>query len=155
MSKKTKKIIIWIFAVWVVVCLTSAMIQLFNEESKNMATQQPEVTEVIPVDIEGDSLLLMRCKELYDELKQIKGQKDFKQFGFGEGGPYKDWIKKVNLFSKEESIRLMRAYGIVAGDLEMLGLEYAASKGEETDFSRTKTKELEELFTNPVRRDAE
>ena len=47
----------------------------------------------------------------------------------------------------------MRAYGIVPDDIEMLGLEYALSKCEETDFSKSKKKELDQLFANPVRID--
>ena len=86
---------------------------------------------------------------------EIKESNTFKQYGFSEVSPHKDWLKKVKDFTPEEGQRLMRAYGMVPGDIEMLGMEYVESKCEETDFTKSKRKELDELFANPVRRDAE
>ena len=85
----------------------------------------------------------------------MKESNTFKQYGLSEASPHKDWLKKVKDFTPEEGQRLMRAYGIVPGDIEMLGMEYVTSRCKETDFTKSKRKELENLFANPVRIDAE
>ena len=154
---KAKKIILWFFGIWIAVALVYAVMSALTDFRQEHITEplsaQEQVQEVI--DIQGDSLLLIRCKTLYDELMEMKGRYTFKHYGFSEDGPHKEWLKKVKKFTPEESQRLMRAYGIVPGDIEMLGLEYAESRCEETDFTKSKTEELDALFANPIRRDAE
>jgi hypothetical protein len=86
---------------------------------------------------------------------EMKESNTFKQYGLSEASPHKDWLMKVKDFTPEEGQRLMRAYGIVPGDIEMLGMEYVTSRCKETDFTKSKRKELENLFANPVRIDAE
>ena len=152
-----KKIILWVVGIWfatgLVYAVKSALTDSQQEPVAEPHQAQEHVEEV--VDVQGDSLLLMRCKALYDELMELKGRYTFKHYGFSEESPHKDWLKKVQKFTPEESLRLMRAYGIVPGDIEMLGMEYVESRCEETDFTKSKRKELEELFANPVRRDTE
>ena len=152
-----KKIILWVVGIWFATGLVYAVVSVLTDSKQEpiSETQQVRVQVKEMVDVQGDSLLLMRCKALYEELMELKGRYTFKHFGFSEESPHKDWLKKVQKFTPEESQRLMRAYGIVPGDIEMLGMEYVESRCEETDFTKSKRKELEELFVNPVRRDAE
>ena len=157
MTKKTKKIILGVVGIWLAVSLVFAVISALTDSQQEPVAEPQQVQEQVQevVDVQGDSLLLMRCKALYEELMELKGRYTFKHFGFSEESPHKDWLKKVQKFTPEESQRLMRAYGIVPGDIEMLGMEYVESRCEETDFTKSKRKELEELFANPVRRDTE
>lgn len=157
MTKKTKKIILWVVGIWIASALFFGTLSVLFDNMRKSSTEPQQVQEQVEevVDVQGDSLLLMRCKALYDELMEIKESNTFKQYGFSEAGPHKDWLKKVKDFTPEEGQRLMRAYGMVPGDIEMLGMEYVESKCEETDFTKSKRKELDELFANPVRRDAE
>ena len=154
---KAKKIILWFFGIWFAAALVYAVMSALTDSQQEPVAEphqaQEQVEEV--VDVQGDSLLLMRCKALYDELMDLKWRYTFKHYGFSEESPHKDWLKKVKDFTPEEGKRLMRAYGMVPGDIEMLGMEYVESKCEETDFTKSKRKELDELFANPVRRDAE
>lgn len=157
MTKKTKKIILWVVGIWIASALFFGTLSVLFDNMRKSSTEPQQVQEQVEevVDVQGDSLLLMRCKALYDELMEMKGSNTFKNYGFSEAGPHKDWLKKVKDFTPEEGQRLMRAYGMVPGDIEMLGMEYVKSRCEETDFTKSKRKELDELFANPVRRDAE
>ena len=157
MTKKTKKIILWVVGIWFASMFFFGMLSVLFDNMRESSAEswpvQEQVEEV--VDVQGDSLLLMRCKALYDELMEMKKSNTFKQYGLSEASPHKDWLKKVKDFTPEEGQRLMRAYGIVPGDIEMLGMEYVTSRCKETDFTKSKRKELENLFANPVRIDAE
>ncbi len=157
MTKKTKKIILWVVGIWLASMFFFGMLSVLFDNMRESSAEswpvQEQVEEV--VDVQGDSLLLMRCKALYDELMEMKESNTFKQYGLSEASPHKDWLKKVKDFTPEEGQRLMRAYGIVPGDIEMLGMEYVTSRCKETDFTKSKRKELENLFANPVRIDAE
>jgi len=154
---KAKKIILWVAGIWFASMFFFGMLSVLFDNMRESSAEPQQVQEQVEevVDVQGDSLLLMRCKALYDELMEIKESNTFKQYGFSEASHHKDWLKKVQKFTPEEGQRLMRAYGIVPGDIEMLGMEYVESRCEETDFTKSKRKELEELFANPVRRDAE
>lgn len=157
MTKKTKKIILWVAGIWFASMFFFGMLSVLFDNMRESSAEPQQVQEQVEevVDVQGDSLLLMRCKALYDELMEIKESNTFKQYGFSEASPHKDWLKKVKDFTPEEGQRLMRAYGMVPGDIEMLGMEYVESKCEETNYTKSKRKELDELFANPVRRDAE
>lgn len=157
MTKKTRKIILWVAGIWFASMFFFGMLSVLFDNMRESSAEPQQVQDEVEkvVDVQGDSLLLMRCKALYDELMEIKESNTFKQYGFSEASPHKDWLKKVKDFTPEEGQRLMRAYGMVPGDIEMLGMEYVESKREETDFTKSKRKELDELFANPVRRDAE
>lgn len=157
MTKKTKKIILWVAGIWFASMFFFGMLSVLFDNMRESSAEPQQVQEQVEevVDVQGDSLLLMRCKALYDELMEIKESNTFKQYGFSGASPHKDWLKKVKDITPEEGQRLMRAYGMVPGDIEMLGMEYVESKCEETDFTKSKRKELDELFANPVRRDAE
>ena len=157
MTKKTKKIILWVAGIWFASMLFFGMLSVLFDNMRESSAEPQQVQEQVEdvVDEQGDSLLLMRCKALYEELMEMKERPTFKEYGFSEAGPHKDWLKKVEDFKQEENMRLMRAYGIVPGDIKMLGLEYVSSRCGETDFTKSKRKELEELFATPLRRDAE
>ena len=157
MTKKTKKIILWVAGIWFASMLFFGMLSVLFDNMRESSAEPQQVQEQVEdvVDVQGDSLLLMRCKALYEELLEMKGRYTFNHYGFSEASPHKDWLKKVQKFTPEESQRLMRAYGIVPGDIKMLGLEYVSSRCEETEFTKSKRKELEELFATPLRRDAE
>ena len=157
MTKKTKKIILWVVGIWFASMFFFGMLSVLFDNMRESSAESWPVQEQVEkvVDVQGDSLLLMRCKALYDELMEMKESNTFKQYGLSEASPHKDWLKKVKDFTPEEGQRLMRAYGIVPGDIEMLGMEYVTSRCKETDFTKSKRKELENLFANPVRLDAE
>lgn len=75
-------------------------------------------------------------KGLYAELLDFKDDSEFEQKGFGEGGPYASWLKKVIDLKGNPDSKLLPQKGVVAGELEMLGLQYASSKGKETESTK-------------------
>lgn len=87
-------------------------------------------------------------KTLYQELQTFKNSDDFKSNGFGAGGSNSAWLEKVQGLKNNPDSKLLLKKGIVAGELEQLGLAYAGSKGQETDVTKTFTKIFEEAI-NP------
>ena len=70
MTKKTKKIILWVVGIWFASMFFFGMLSVLFDNMRESSAEswpvQEQVEEV--VDVQGDSLLLMRCKALYDEL---------------------------------------------------------------------------------------
>lgn len=87
-------------------------------------------------------------KTLYQELMTFKNSTDFKANGFGAGGSNSAWLEKVQGLKNNPDSKLLLKKGIVAGELEQLGLAYAGSKGQETEVTKTFTKIFEEAI-NP------
>lgn len=86
----------------------------------------------------ADDTVLTRYKNIYNKLMSFKNSPDFHFHGFGTGGKYHGWYMATQNFTEEEDLHLVQTYGIVFGDLLMLGQEYLKSQGQETDFSRNK-----------------
>jgi len=59
---------------------------------------------------------------------EFKDKSDFKTYGFGQGGTYSEWLTKVKDLKKNPDSKLLLQKGVVAGELEQLGLAYASSK---------------------------
>ena len=72
-------------------------------------------------------------KGLYLELMRFTNTSEFKKYGFGAGGKYKDWLIRVEELKENPDSELLLKIGITVADLEMLGLEYASSRGESTE----------------------
>jgi hypothetical protein len=87
-------------------------------------------------------------KTLYLELLTFKSTSDFKTNGFGAGGSNRDWLDKVKKLKDNPDSKLLLKKGVVAGELEQLGLAYAGSKGQETEVTKTFIKIFEEAI-NP------
>jgi len=144
MTKKTKKIILWVVGIWVAISLVPALFShSSNEQAPPVQTEAPAVKTINT----ADDAVLRRCKNLYNKLMSFKDSPDFHLYGFGKGGDYHGWYMAAHNFTKDDDLHLMQTYGFVSGDILMLGQEYVSSKGQETDYSRQKREELERIFS--------
>lgn len=85
--------------------------------------------------------LKSKVNKLFNSLMSFKTSYEFRDCGFGIGCKYNDWLLEVqSLKSVKGSDLFLSECGFVIGELEMLGLEYASSKGNETDYSRYTSK---------------
>ncbi len=87
-------------------------------------------------------------KGLYTELLMFKDKSDFKTYGFGQGGPYHEWLAKVQDLKQNPDIQLSLKQGIAVAELEQLGLAYVGSKGNETEAIKILTKSISEAITS-------
>lgn len=132
-------------------------VPFIDEEIKSpdniIAETIPTITED---DKKEDSLLLVRCKALFEEFLSFKDEKEFEEYGFGTGGKYHKWLIDVRNFSDEDNKRLM-IYGIVPGELEQLGMDYTnPSISEDGIKSRTELEHrLTRIFDLQIRNDAD
>ncbi len=77
------------------------------------------------------------AQSLFRSLLKFKDKGDFKYYGFGVGYKYNKWLLEVKrLKVNPENLLLLECCQFSLGDIEMLGLEYAGSRGEETEYSR-------------------
>ena len=144
MTKKTKKIILWVVGIWVAVSLVPALFShSSNEQISPVQTEAPAVKTINT----ADDAVLRRCKNLYNKLMSFKDSPDFHLYGFAKGGDYHGWYMAAYNFTKDDDLHLMQTYGFVSGDILTLGQEYVSSKGQETDYSRQKREELERIFS--------
>lgn len=77
----------------------------------------------------------LEAKRLFDELLAFKDEDKFKESGFGQDARYHRWLAAVQQLKIMPGSGGLRELGFVPGDLEMLGLEYARSRGRETKYS--------------------
>ena len=91
MTKKTKKIILWVAGIWFASMFFFGMLSVFFDNMREGSAEPQQVLEQVEdvVDVQDDSLLLMRCKALYEELMEMKERPTFKEYGFSEAGPHK------------------------------------------------------------------
>jgi hypothetical protein len=87
-------------------------------------------------------------KTLYSELLNFKDKSDFKTYGFGQGGPYHEWLTKVQDLKENPDAKLLLQKDVVAGELEQLGLAYASSKGKETEVTKNFNKFFSEAISS-------
>jgi hypothetical protein len=85
-------------------------------------------------------------KILYGELCGFKNDADFKNFGFGKGGKYSEWLEKVREFKQNPNSKLLLKKGVLIGELEQLGMVYIGSKGKETEV----TKAFNKIFSDAI-----
>lgn len=91
-------------------------------------------------------LVFGEFKTLYQELLTFKETQDFKTNGFGAGGSNSDWLNKIKKLKDNPDSKLLVKKGVVADDLEQLGLAYASSKGQETEVTKTFNKIFNEAI---------
>lgn len=86
-------------------------------------------------------------EDLYYMLLKFKNTKEFKEKGFGQGSKYSVWLTRLKEINTQENSQLMlNNCGILFGDLEMLGLEYASNGGSENKYTRDTKKMIEDGF---------
>lgn len=85
-------------------------------------------------------------KDLLDKLLSFKDTPEFKEYGFGQVGPYYDWLYDIQQLKEHPDAKLLLKRRIVVGELEQLGLAYASSGGKETDV----TTQLKKLLLNAL-----
>ncbi|MBN2570597.1 MAG: hypothetical protein JXA68_00595 [Ignavibacteriales bacterium] len=102
-------------------------------------------TEVL-TENERLELVFGEFKTLYQELLTFKETQDFKKYGFGVGGSNSDWLNKIKKLKDNPDSKLLLKKGVVAGDLEQLGLGYASSKGQDTEVTKTFNKIFNEAI---------
>ncbi|MDD4149176.1 MAG: hypothetical protein PHE33_04040 [Bacteroidales bacterium] len=84
---------------------------------------------------------------LYNELLSFKDDAKFKEYGFGIGGPYNEGLVKTQKLSKNKDSKLLLNKGVVAGELEQLGLAYVTSEGKETETTEFFNKVFSEAIS--------
>lgn len=148
----------WIcFGVWICVNLIGALTVPNNntnaqsKDSESVQIQKKNTTkrehQFVTIKT-ADDAVLTRYKNLYNKLQSFKNSPDFHAYGFGKGGNYYGWYMAARNFTEEENLHLVQTYGFVSEDLLMLGQEYLKSKGKETDYSRSKREEFENVFSS-------
>lgn len=114
--------------------ITAAILSCKNSNKK---VEDKETTKVETVDnTEKYEQLFAEFNSLYQELLDFKDADDFKQYGFGDGGPYYKWLKKVEELKNNPDSKLLVQKGLLIGELEQLGLVYVSSKGKETEVTK-------------------
>lgn len=108
------------------------------------APQTPKTEEVD--NTEQTEKVFSEFKTLYAELLGFKNKPDFKTYGFGQGGPYKEWLTKVEDLKSDPDSKLLLRKRVLAGELEQLGFAYVSSKGQETEV----TKAFNEIFSEAI-----
>ncbi len=95
----------------------------------NSKLQEDNTNSTIPLDFE-------QFVSLYNELLGFKDKANFKQYGFGQGGPYYSWLERANKFEKTANVSHFSQYGFVPADLAALGNIYVSSKGVDNDAAK-------------------
>jgi hypothetical protein len=122
---------------------TVSMISCQNSNNREKQIEEVKNKPIEVVEIEGMSgttnldMSFWEFKSLYEELISFKNKSDFRKFGFAVGGPYNEWLLRVQKIKNNPDSKLLLQKGIVIGDLEQLGLAYVSSKGKETDVTTT------------------
>lgn len=130
-----------------ILLLTIISAAILSCQNSNKKVEETETTKVETVDnTEKIEQLFAEFKSLYQELLDFKDKADFKQYGFGEGGPYNKWLKKVEELKNSPDSKLLLQKGVLIGELEQLGLAYVSSKGKETEV----TKNFNKIFSDAI-----
>ena len=116
------------------------------QNNKKEVKEKPSVKVEEVDNTEKIERIFGEFKTLYSELLDFKDKSDFKTYGFGQGGPYHEWLTKVKDLKENPDAKLLLQKDVVAGELEQLGLAYASSKGEETEV----TKSFNKFFSDAI-----
>ena len=120
---------------------------LFACKDNKKEVKEKETVKVEKVDnTEKIERIFGEFKTLYNELLEFKDKSDFKNYGFKQGGQYHKWLKKVKDLKANPDSKLLLQKGVVADELEQLGLAYANSKGKETEV----TKSINKFFSDAI-----
>lgn len=84
-------------------------------------------------------VILSSCM-LLDNLLHFKDSEDFAFYGFGVGGPYNSWMKKIEKLEKRMNniplaSQLPPSFRTVPGHLLQIGMEFMRSKGKATSYT--------------------
>ncbi|MCF8245463.1 MAG: hypothetical protein K9J37_13130 [Saprospiraceae bacterium] len=121
------KIILLVFALSI--CLISC-----NDANKSDRDVKQEIVEE-EYDPKKVEVLFVEYKHLYENLLEIKDTPKFKKYGFGVNGPYNKWLITIQELKERPDSKQLIKKGVLMGDLELLGLSYATSKGKETEVT--------------------
>ena len=117
-----------------IILLTLIALTTFSCQNNRKEVKETKTVQTTKIDnTEKTEKLFQEFKTLYNELLTFKDKADFKEFGFGAGGPYNKWLKNVEKLKSNPDSKLLLKKGVVAGELEQLGFEYVSSKGKETE----------------------
>lgn len=106
-----------------------------NRLNELKSLKQWEAKEI--ADRQNIKKLKSKINKLFNSLISFKNTSDFRNCGFSVGCKYNYWLREVQgLKAAEGADLLLSECGFVVGDLEMLGLEYAQSRGQETEYSK-------------------
>lgn len=136
----------------VITFILSGLLFACQESKKEVKETEVVITEKVD-NTEKTERTFGEFKILYSELLEFKDKSDFKNYGFGQGGPYHNWLTKVNDLITDPDSKLLLQKGIVAGELEQLGLAYASSKGKETEVTKSFNKFFSDaISTKPIQK---
>ncbi len=120
-----------------IILLTLIAFTTFSCQNNKKEVKEEKTVKTTKIDnTEKAEKLFQEFKTLYNELLTFKDKADFKEFGFGAGGPYNQWLKNVEKLKSNPDSKLLLQKGVVAGELEQLGFEYVSSKGKETETTK-------------------
>lgn len=146
-----KRIIIAVIAVFFAFsCKNVGKVE--TEEDVEEVVQAVEVKES---DSEIAERLFKEFQTLYNELLTFKDKPGFKDFGFGQGGPYHSWISRARELEANPNSRLLISKGIVVGELTSLGLAYVGSEGKETNHTEFINRTFAAAINPPEKVEAE
>lgn len=132
--------------------IISLLVILFLGSCKDN-TAEKKVNNQNNVDTAKDSIItaeyLAKFKSLYSQLIEIKDEDNFKKYGFAIGGPYNKWLKNVEKLKNDPKSKLLLKKGILFGELEVLGLEYVGSKGNETELTKYFNEQFQMALSKP------
>jgi hypothetical protein len=126
--------------------LATSLLSCQNNKKEVKETPSVKVEEVD--NTEKIEKIFGEFKTLYSELLNFKDKSDFKTYGFGQGGPYHEWLTKVQNLKENPDAKLLLQKDVVAGELEQLGLAYASSKGMETEVTKNFNKFFSEAISS-------
>jgi hypothetical protein len=132
-----------------IILILSAIAVLSCQSEKNETAKvdtEPAKTVEQKDNTEKIELLLGQFESLYNELLETKGEPGFKKFGFGKGGPYTEWLERVEKLEQSPESNLLLQKGVLFGELKQLGLEYVSSGGKETEVTKTFNKIFSEAI---------
>jgi len=92
------------------------------------------------------------ARQLLQELLNFKDSENFAWYGFGAGGPYNAWLKRVTEFRDTLAKELPREAQIdpqllvVPGKLMQLGFEFMKSKGKPTTYTEAVLPDLKKAI---------
>lgn len=114
------------------------------KETELVKVEKPEIVD----NTEKLEKLLGEFKALYGELLEFKDKADFKSSGLAQGGPYYGWLTKVRALKASPDSKLLAQKGIIVGELEQLGMDYASSQGKETEVTKYFTKAFSDAISD-------
>ena len=131
-----------------------AVNQVVTEAEEGVEADSNDASEQSPLKAKRDSIAAMQeeqekkeciadatdfyreLQSMHTELQSFRKTKDFKLYGFGRGGAYYPWLERIGKMKNDPRNRCCLTHNnCVAGELEMLGMEYASEEGRDTDYT--------------------